>query len=214
MRDLELRGAGNILGPEQSGHIATVGYEMYCQLLEDATRQLKNEPKPTRPEAHVELGLSAFIPKTYIPGDRQRLDVYRRLTRCSDLMMCDMLQQDMKDAFAEPPRQVLVLFALTELRLLCGIFGIDSIIKKDPDVVITMVDVAKAESALSGAPGTLRVVDEKTVYLRMPQTFLESETCLMVLRNLMRAAYDRQVNGIPTPTPPPKKPVSVPARSR
>ena len=72
MRDLEIRGAGNILGPEQSGHIATVGYEMYCQLLEEATRQLKNEPKPTTPEAHVDIGISAFIPKTYIPGDRQR----------------------------------------------------------------------------------------------------------------------------------------------
>ena len=215
MRDLELRGAGNILGPEQSGHIATVGYEMYCQLLEDATRQLKNEPKPNRPEAHVELGLSAFIPKSYIPADRQRLDVYRRLTRCSDLVMCDKLQQDMIDAFAEPPRQVLVLFALTELRLLSGIFGIDSIIKKDPDVVITMIDVGKAENALAGAPGTLRVVDDKTVYLRMPQTFLESETCLMVLRNLMRAAYDRQINGEPMPLPPPaKKPAGIPARSR
>ena len=82
MRDLEIRGAGNILGPEQSGHIATVGYEMYCQLLEEATRQLKNEAKPQRPEAHVELGISAFLPKTYIPGDRQRMDLYRRLTRC------------------------------------------------------------------------------------------------------------------------------------
>jgi transcription-repair coupling factor (superfamily II helicase) len=213
MRDLELRGAGNILGPEQSGHIATVGYEMYCQLLEDATRQLKNEPKPNRPEAHVELGLSAFIPKTYIPGDRQRLDVYRRLTRCSDLAMCDALQKDVQDAFAEPPRQVQVLYALTELRLLSGIYGIDTIIKKDPDVVITLVDVNRAQIALAGAPGTLRVVDEKTVYLRMPETFLDPETCLMVLRNLMRAAYDREQRGEAPPAPPPaKKP--APAKMR
>ena len=63
MRDLEIRGAGNILGPEQSGHIAAVGYEMYCNLLEDATRQLKNEPKPSRPEAHVDIGVSALIPQ-------------------------------------------------------------------------------------------------------------------------------------------------------
>jgi transcription-repair coupling factor (superfamily II helicase) len=214
MRDLEIRGAGNILGPEQSGHIATVGYEMYCQLLEEATRQLKNEPKPTRPEAHVELNLSAFIPKTYIPGDRQRLDVYRRLTRCTSLEMCAALEQDLKDAFGEPPRQVLVLFALTELRLLSGIYGIDSIIKKDPDVVITLSDVSRAQVALAGAPGTLRVVDEKTVYLRMPATFLESETCLMVLRNLMRAAHDRELKGEPPPAPPPpvKKPATVKAR--
>ena len=211
MRDLELRGAGNILGPEQSGHIATVGYEMYCQLLEEATRQLKNEPKPTRPEAHVELNLSAFIPKQYIPADRQRLDVYRRLTRCTSLEMCQGLQQDVKDAFGEPPRQVLVLIALTELRILAGLYGIDSIIKKDPDVVITVNDVAKAQQALVGAPGTLRVVDEKTVYLRMPPTFMESEACLMVLRNLMNAAHERELRGEPPPVPPPaaKRPVAT-----
>jgi len=81
---------------------------------------------------------------------------------------------------------VLVLIALTELRILAGLYGIDSIIKKDPDVVITVNDVSKAQQALAGAPGTLRVVDEQTIYLRMPPTFLESETCLLVLRNLMK----------------------------
>src|SRR6476659_8531689 len=105
MRDLEIRGGGNILGPEQSGHIATVGYEMYCQLLEEATRQLKNEPKELKPEAHVDIGISAFIPKTYIPADRQRMDLYRRLTRCSSIEMLGELESDIKDAFGELPRQ-------------------------------------------------------------------------------------------------------------
>src|SRR5208282_4507608 len=118
MRDLELRGAGNILGPEQSGHIATVGYEMYCNLLEEATRQLKNEPKPTRPEAHVEIGISALLPKQWITADRQRMDAYRRLTRCTSLEMLAALQRDLTDAFGEPPRQALLLLALTEVRLL------------------------------------------------------------------------------------------------
>src|SRR5437868_7365140 len=113
MRDLEIRGAGNILGPEQSGHIATVGYEMYCQLLEEATRQLKKEAKPVVPEAHVDIGLSAYIPKPYIPADRQRMDIYRRLTRCTSLEMLAALDQDMKDAFGEPPRPVILLMALT-----------------------------------------------------------------------------------------------------
>ncbi|HEV8377330.1 MAG TPA: transcription-repair coupling factor, partial [Tepidisphaeraceae bacterium] len=112
MRDLEIRGAGNILGPEQSGHIAAVGYEMYCNLLEEATRQLKNEPKPTRPEAHVDIGLSAFIPKQYIPADRQRMDAYRRLSRCTTLEMVAELVNDLKDAYGEPPRIFSLLVAL------------------------------------------------------------------------------------------------------
>ena len=199
MRDLELRGAGNILGPEQSGHIAAVGYEMYCQLLEEATRQLKNEPKPTHPEAHVEIGISAFFPKTWIAADLQRLDLYRRLTRCTSLEMLHMLEADAKDAFGEPPRQAVLLFALTELRLLAGIYGISSIIKKDPDVILTVSDAAKAQTALTGAPGTLRVIDEKTVYLRMPASYMQPDTCLLVLRNLLAAAHERELKGEPPP---------------
>jgi transcription-repair coupling factor (superfamily II helicase) len=192
MRDLEIRGAGNILGPEQSGHIATVGYEMYCQLLEEATRQLKNQPKPSRPEAHVDIGVSALVPKQWIPADRQRMDVYRRLTRCESLEMLNILEQDLKDAFGEAPRPAVLLMALTELRLLSGIFGIESIIKKDPDVVMSVRDAARAQAGLTGAPGRLSVIDEKTVYLRMPASFMESDTLLMVLRNLLKSAYERE----------------------
>lgn len=204
MRDLEIRGAGNILGPEQSGHIATVGYEMYCQLLEESVRQLKHQPKPVLPEAHVDIGLTAFIPKTYVPADRQRMDLYRRLTRCEDLATVDALQKDTIDAFGEPPRVMVLLFALTEMRLLAGHFGIDKIIKHPPDVVLTVRDAAKAAYGLAGAPGSLRVVDEKTIYFRPPPTYLEPDTLLMVMRNLLKAAYDREQRGEPAPVPVPQ----------
>jgi transcription-repair coupling factor (superfamily II helicase) len=217
MRDLEIRGAGNILGPEQSGHIATVGYEMYCQLLEEATRQMKNEPKKTLPEAHVDIGISAFLPKTYIAADRQRMDIYRRLTRCTSVEMLAGLEKDMADAFGEPPRQAVLLLALTEVRLLSQIFGISSIIKKDPDVVLTVADAARAQMALAGAPGTLRVIDEKTVYLRMPATFMQSEALLLTLKNLMRQAHDREQRGEAAPEPgkaPERPPEKVPHRPK
>ena len=114
--------------------------------------------------------------------------------------------RDLLDAaVGEPPRQVMVLFALTEVRLLAGLYGIDSVIKKDPDIVFTMNDVTKAQHALAGAPGSLRVIDEKTVYLRMPATFMESETALIMLRNLMKAAHERELKGEPPPAPPPAK---------
>ena len=73
LRDLEIRGAGNILGPEQSGHIHTVGYEMYCRLLAEAVHKLKNEPIEQPPETIIDLGFTA-IPKV-IPSDRQRMDI-------------------------------------------------------------------------------------------------------------------------------------------
>ncbi|MCC7351003.1 MAG: transcription-repair coupling factor [Phycisphaerales bacterium] len=205
MRDLEIRGAGNILGPEQSGHIATVGYEMYCQLLEEATRQLKNEPKPAHPDAHIDIGLSAFIPRQYIPGDRQRMDVYRRLTRCTSMEMMAELTKDLHDAFGEPPRPAMLLFALTETRLLAGLFGIESVIKQPPDVILTVRDATRAQAALTGAPGTLRVVDARTVYFRPPPVYLEADTLLIVLRNLMFAAYEREKNGESNSTNPTSK---------
>ncbi len=237
MRDLEIRGAGNILGAEQSGHIAAVGYEMYCQLLEEATRQLKNEPKLIRPEAHVDIGLSAFIPRQYVPGDRQRMDLYRRLSRCTSLEMVAELQQDMVDAFGEQPRPLVLLIALTELRLLAGHYGVDSIIKQEPDVVLKLNDASRVQAALAGAPGTLRLVDDRTLYLRMPKTYLEAEPMLLVLRNLMKGAYDREKKAAaalpqteavaapvaeqqvapppvakPAPTPAPEAPKSMPAK--
>ena len=192
MRDLELRGAGNILGPEQSGHIAAVGYEMYCQLLEEATQQLKNEKPPTKPEAHVEIDLNAFIPKTYIAADRQRMDAYRRLTRCTSVEMIGELQRDFTDAFGEPPRAMVIMYALTELRLLASHFGIDSVVRKPPDVVLTVRDAKKAQVALTKAPGTLRVIDDKTVYMRPPAVFMEPEPLLLTLRNLLMKAYDAE----------------------
>jgi hypothetical protein len=97
----------------------------------------------------------------------------------------------MEDAFGEAPRPVVLVFALTELRLLAGHFGIESIIKHEPDIVLKVCNAANAQLGMQGAPGTLRVVDEQTVYFRPPRNYLEPEILLVALRNLMRNAYDR-----------------------
>src|SRR5438874_437516 len=132
------------------------------------------------------------------------MDVYRRLTRCQELETVEALQKDMIDAFGEPPRHVVLLFALTEMKLLAGHFGVDKVIKHPPDVVLTVRDALKAAYGLAGAPGSLRVVDEKTIYFRPPATYLEADTLLMVLRNLLKAAYDREKRGEPAPAPIPQ----------
>jgi hypothetical protein len=131
------------------------------------------------------------------------MDVYRRLTRCSDVETVHALQKDVTDAYGELPRQVVVLFALTELRLLAGHFGISSIVKKEPDVVFTVADAQRASIALTGAPGRLTVLDEKTVYLRLPPTFLEADTLLLALCNLMRSAKSKESPAIAETALPP-----------
>jgi hypothetical protein len=115
----------------------------------------------------------------------------------------------MTDAFGEPPRQVMLLLALTEMKLLAGHFGIDKVIKHEPDVVLSVRDAAKASYGMAGAPGTLRVVDDKTIYFRPPAVYLEADTLLMVMRNLLKGAYEREQRGEPAPEPAPQPKVQL-----
>lgn len=78
-RDLEIRGSGNLLGAEQSGHIAVVGYDMYCRLLEQAARELRNEPTAEPSQTTIDIGATGGVPKVYIPSDARRLEAYRRV---------------------------------------------------------------------------------------------------------------------------------------
>ncbi len=103
MRDLEIRGAGNLIGREQSGHIAAVGYEMYCRLLDQTVRRLKNEPDPAPPPVHLDLDVAAHIPRHYIVADRRRSEMYRRIVDCRTSADLDQLQRDLLDAFGPFP---------------------------------------------------------------------------------------------------------------
>jgi transcription-repair coupling factor (superfamily II helicase) len=188
LRDLEIRGAGNILGAEQSGHISAVGYEMYCQLLEESVKRIKNEVVEKPKEVNVDIGVSGVFPKTYVDSERQRMDLYRRLSRAHSLEMLEALAKDVTDAFGPMPKPVLMLFGLAEIKVLARQWSIVSIITKTPDVVFTIEDLSKLGPRLGrgvGGAGSVRVIDEKTVHLRLPATYLEGDTLVNVLRNLL-----------------------------
>src|SRR5262249_39494831 len=103
MRDLEIRGAGNILGTQQSGHIAAVGYELYCQLLEQAVRRLKHMPIKTHLEVNIDLPWPAFLPRDYVPGQKQKIEVYRRLARIRKLERLEDFRGELRDRFGPIP---------------------------------------------------------------------------------------------------------------
>jgi transcription-repair coupling factor (superfamily II helicase) len=141
MRDLEIRGAGNILGPEQSGHIAAVGYEMYCQLLEQAAHELKNEAPPLAPSGtSVEIGVVGVIAKTYIPSDQRRLGVYRRLALASTTQQLHAALGEVVDAYGQPPQATQRLFDLVQLRLALAERGVRSAAVREKDVVFHTTD--------------------------------------------------------------------------
>src|SRR5262245_4023863 len=120
MRDLEIRGAGNILGTQQSGHIAAVGYELYCQLLENAVRARKNMPIKTHLETTVELPWPAFLPRDYVAGQKQKIEVYRRLARIRRLERLEDFRQELRDRFGPIPEAAEWMLRLAELRLLAA----------------------------------------------------------------------------------------------
>jgi transcription-repair coupling factor (superfamily II helicase) len=188
MRDLEIRGAGNILGREQSGHIAAVGYELYCQLLEQAVGQLRGEAPPPRIDVHVEVGIEAYIPRAYVPSDRQRMEVYRRLVACTSAEAIAQLSADLADAYGPVPPEVQTLLAVAEIRVHAAAAGIESIIRMGRDIVLTVRDLAAARGALADAPGSVRMPDERTVHWRPPPAHLEAPTLLAVLLKRLRAA--------------------------
>ena len=99
MRDLEIRGAGNILGNQQSGHIAAVGYELYCQLLENAVRGLKGQARRTPLEVTVDLPWTAYFPRDYVAGQRQRIEAYRRLARVRGLDRLEDFRKELRDRY-------------------------------------------------------------------------------------------------------------------
>ena len=116
MRDLEIRGAGNILGTEQSGHIATVGYELYCELLEQAVRQLKRLPPKTSLDVDLNLPSQAYLPRGYVPDLRIKIDLYRRLGRVTNAEELADFRRELVDRFGPPPPPAEQLLRLASLR--------------------------------------------------------------------------------------------------
>lgn len=116
MRDLEIRGAGNLLGAEQSGHMMSVGYDMYLKLLEEAILEEKGEKPPKRVECSADLTVSANIPERYVPSGEQRMDIYRRIAQIRTEEDADDITDELIDRFGDPPRSVNTLIQVALLR--------------------------------------------------------------------------------------------------
>jgi transcription-repair coupling factor (superfamily II helicase) len=174
MRDLEIRGAGNILGAEQSGHIAAIGYELYCRLLEASVRRFQGLAEPDRRRADVRLDLPAFFPKTYVPTESQRISLYRQLERASSLEVLGEVADEIQDMFGPMPAEVANLVELEGVRLLAGRACIAAVHRNGADLMMT-VEHARAVEALFARctdpevrrAGTVRVIDPQTVLWRL-----------------------------------------------
>ena len=116
MRDLEIRGAGNLLGAEQSGHMMSVGYDMYLKLLEEAVLEEKGEKPEKRADCAADLSVSANIPEKYVPSGEQRMDLYRRIASIRTEEDADEMIAELIDRFGDPPRETIALVSIALLR--------------------------------------------------------------------------------------------------
>jgi transcription-repair coupling factor (superfamily II helicase) len=164
MRDLEIRGAGNLLGPQQHGYIVQVGFDLYCRLLEAATRELNGE-LPEEPKAILDLGLDGYLPDDYISDPKVRITIYRKFVSITDSHGFSDLAQELCDRFGKIPWPVGFLFRVAKLRMLAGQSGIRYIGKQDDRLVLDGLSGKKvyplnmgwsSEELLSSVEGILR----------------------------------------------------------
>lgn len=165
MRDLEIRGAGNLLGAEQSGHMIDVGYDMYLRLLEEAVKEERGEPVEIRAECSADLAVSANIPESYVPSAAQRMDLYRRIALIRTEEDADDIVDELIDRFGDPPACVNALVSVALLRSNAGKSGITDISQKSGRLHFQMqtFDMEKV-TVLNARPdyrGRLQVVPGK-----------------------------------------------------
>ena len=154
MRDLELRGAGNLLGAEQHGHMNAVGYDLYCKMLSEAVKEAKGIHTMEDFETTIDLNIDAFIPDSYISNEYQKLDIYKRIAGIENQQDYDDMLEELLDRFGEMPKAVLNLLAIARIKALAHRAYVAEIKQMGADLKITLYEKARLDPA--GIPGLLQ----------------------------------------------------------
>jgi transcription-repair coupling factor (superfamily II helicase) len=200
MRDLELRGAGNILGPEQSGHIAAVGYDMYCKLLEQAVRAMKQLPEERETaEVSVSIGLEALLPEDYVSDVTQRIELYRKLQRATHDSDANAIGEELRDRFGDPPQSALNLLNEARFRIMAMQLDVTSIVFREDMVTIRAGQCVELLPHLTTTGLTVRQVDANTLYLWPESATIKSEELLDSLTVLFANALQSPIKETESP---------------
>ncbi|HEX5948237.1 MAG TPA: transcription-repair coupling factor, partial [Actinomycetota bacterium] len=165
MRDLEIRGAGNLLGAEQSGHIAAVGFDTYARLLAESVAEMKGQPLPEEREIRIELPVRAFLPVDYLGQESLRLELYRRIASAERGDELETIVAEAVDRFGPLPSEAMTLVQMAGLRIACRRLGVDEVSTFRGQVRLRPVSVAEGRALPEGATyhrptGTLNLAPE------------------------------------------------------
>ena len=150
MRDLDIRGAGNLLGEAQSGHMEAVGYDLYCKMLNEAVRQLKGGPEAETFTTLIDLNVDAYIPEYYIKNEYQKLDIYKRIAAIESEEELEDMTEELIDRFGDIPKKVQQLLVIASLKSLAHSVYVTAIEQKGEEIRFTMYEKAKIDP--SGIP--------------------------------------------------------------
>ncbi|MEQ8846904.1 transcription-repair coupling factor [Botrimarina sp.] len=186
MRDLEIRGAGSLLGTQQSGHIATVGYELYCSLLDNAVRRLKHLPPRLSVDVNIDLPSEAFLSAGYVGHQRDRIDLYRRLQRAATEAEIDDFRAELVDRFGAPPEPAERLLQLARLRVAAHGWGVQSVRREGKYLVFGYTQRPAVRALVESSGGALRIADDSEAYLPIPPEADRPAGLLALAESLLR----------------------------
>ena len=169
MRDLEIRGAGNLLGEAQSGHMAAVGYDLYCKMLNEAVKELKGEKEEDQFTTTMDLNLDAFIPESYIKNEYQKLDIYKRIAAITTEEEMDDMTEELIDRFGDIPKKVQQLLHIAALKSLAHAAYVTAVEQKGSDFKFTLYEKAKLDP--QKIPGLLQRYGNKLVFRAEEQPY-------------------------------------------
>ena len=188
MRDLEIRGAGNLLGESQSGHIAAVGYDLYCQLVTEAVSEMKGEKPIEMPEVKVDITVDAHLPESYVPSEDLRLEAYRRLATIRTESELADIESEWRDRFGPLPAPAQALMNVAALRVECIRLGISEIVTNGNDIRISPIQLKASQTM------TLRRLASRAVYKEQPGVIIVPITRganpANVIIDLLRGLFD------------------------
>ena len=172
-QDLEIRGTGNLLGADQSGHIAAVGYEMFTDLLDHAVREMRGMPVEEEVDVEVDLKIPAFVPESYVPDTRQRLAAYRRLSVARTEEEVGEVETELIDRYGDLPEEAVYLTEAVRVRLLARALGVHTLERQGKTLLVTWsdpkrVDPQRVITLVQGSEGDLRLLPDNRLRLHLP----------------------------------------------
>jgi len=191
MRDLEIRGAGNLLGAEQSGHMLNVGFEMYCRLLEEAVNELKDLPvKPRMVEPSIDLSIEAYITDRYISDGMQKIEVYQRIAHAHTEQEIDELYDELVDRFGDLPEAVHNLLAVARVKNLARDLGIQSVQQTKDRVSLSFtaqseVDPLKVVAMVKEYRGRVMLAPGETPIMTLKVSGFSEEKILALIQDVL-----------------------------